>query len=208
MTPDGLTDTACRFVRKSGAGDHPVPRRAATGERAAVDGRADAPELRFPLDLAFCTTCSLVQLTVSVPPSILFEEYPYFSSYSDTVVANANDLVERLVGEYGLDGSDLAMEIASNDGYLLQHYHRCGVPVLGVDPARNVVTVAMANGVPPVRVLRYTPLADELGCRSACVDTACEQRVGPRARGRGGGAGNRPRAPQRRPRRHRDAVRA
>ena len=52
------------------------------------------PELRFPLDVAFCTTCSLVQLTVCVPPDVLFKEYPYFSSYSDTVVANAHDLVD------------------------------------------------------------------------------------------------------------------
>jgi SAM-dependent methyltransferase len=123
---------------------------------------ADVPEPRFPLDVAFCTTCSLAQLTVSVPPSVLFQEYPYFSSYSDTVVANASDLVERLVGEYALDGADLAMEIASNDGYLLQHYQRCGVPVLGVDPAENVAAVAVAHGVPTRCEFFDLSLADEL----------------------------------------------
>ena len=89
MTPDRLTDTACRSCGSReleiilSLGEQPL----ANTLRSMDD--ADAPELRFPLDLAFCTTCSLVQLTVSVPPSILFEEYPYFSSYSDTVVANA-----------------------------------------------------------------------------------------------------------------------
>jgi SAM-dependent methyltransferase len=111
-------------------------------------GDADVLQARFPLDVAFCTTCSLAQLGLSVSPSVLFEEYPYFSSYSDTVVANANELVERLVTEHALDGSDLAMEIASNDGYLLAHYQRHGVPVLGIDPAENVVEVAVARGVP------------------------------------------------------------
>jgi SAM-dependent methyltransferase len=148
MIPDPPTAVACRSCGSReleiilSLGEQPL----ANALRPVAD--ADVPELRFPLDVAFCTACSLVQLTVTVPPSILFEQYPYFSSYSDTVVANARDLVERLVGEYALDGSALAMEIASNDGYLLQHYQRCGVPVLGVDPAENVVAVARANGVP------------------------------------------------------------
>ena len=88
------------------------------------------------------------------------------------------------MGEYGLDGSDLAMEIASNDGYLLQHYQRCGVPVLGVDPAENVVTVADGEWRPTRCEFFDLALAEELrDAGSACVDTACEQRVGPRARG-------------------------
>jgi SAM-dependent methyltransferase len=109
---------------------------------------ADAPEPRYPLDVAFCAACSLTQLTVSVPPEILFAEYAYFSSYSPSVVSNARDLVADIVRTRQLDGSDLAMEIASNDGYLLRHYQQAGVPVLGIDPAENVAAVAIADGVP------------------------------------------------------------
>jgi SAM-dependent methyltransferase len=108
----------------------------------------DAPEARFPLDVVFCPQCALVQITVSVPPEAMFTEYAYFSSFADTVTENARSLVERLVRDRRLGGDDLAMEIASNDGYLLKNYLAAGVPVLGVDPARNVAEVAVANGVP------------------------------------------------------------
>jgi SAM-dependent methyltransferase len=123
---------------------------------------ADAGESRFPLDVAFCRTCSLVQLTVSVPPHVLFQEYPYFSSYSDTVVANARELVDRLVQELALGTTDLAVEIASNDGYLLRRYRHHGVPVLGIDPAENVARVAVANGVPTRCEYFGEALAEEL----------------------------------------------
>ena len=105
---------------------------------------------RFPLDLVFCSACSLVQLSDTVPPDRLFREYPYFSSQSQTFVAHAADIVERVVAERGLGRDDLAMEIASNDGYLLQHYRNDGVSVLGVDPARNVAEEAERRGVPTI----------------------------------------------------------
>ena len=100
-------------------------------------------EITYPLDLVFCASCSLVQITVTVPPDMLFREYLYFSSCSFPVVRQAEILVERMVTERCLDGSSLAMEIASNDGYLLQHYKKQGVPVLGIEPARNVAKVAV-----------------------------------------------------------------
>jgi SAM-dependent methyltransferase len=106
------------------------------------------PEARYPLDVVFCPQCALVQLTISVPPEEMFSEYAYFSSFAETVKENARVLVERLVHERGLDGANLAMEIASNDGYLLRYYQAAGVPVLGIDPARNVAEVANAAGVP------------------------------------------------------------
>ncbi len=107
-----------------------------------------APEARYPLDLVFCPQCALVQITVSVPPEEMFSEYAYFSSFAETVKDNAQLLVERLVRERALGASNLAMEIASNDGYLLRNYQAAGVPVLGIDPARNVADVANAAGVP------------------------------------------------------------
>jgi SAM-dependent methyltransferase len=110
-------------------------------------GQLGAPEPSFPLDVVFCSRCALVQLTLSVPPEEMFSEYAYFSSFADTVTENARILVERMVRERRLGPANLAMEIASNDGYLLKRYIDAGVPVLGVDPARNVADVAIANGV-------------------------------------------------------------
>lgn len=107
------------------------------------------PEARYPLDLAFCPACTLVQITETVPPAKLFSDYLYFSSFSDTMLRHAEALVARLVAERHLGPDSLAIEIASNDGYLLQYYQRAGVPVLGIEPAANIARVAVAErGVP------------------------------------------------------------
>jgi SAM-dependent methyltransferase len=119
-------------------------------------------EQRFPLELVFCESCALLQITESVDPSLLFGEYAYFSSYSTTMLEHAGTLVARLISERGLDANDLAVEVASNDGYLLQHYVQAGVPVLGIDPARNVVEVAAANGVETMCAFFGEDLAREL----------------------------------------------
>jgi SAM-dependent methyltransferase len=110
----------------------------------------DEPEKRYPLDLGVCRACGLAQLTESVPPEALFRQYPYFSSVSDAFVEHARDLVARVVVDRRLDGSSLAMEAGSNDGYLLRHYVAAGVPVLGIDPARNIAAVAQDDGVPTI----------------------------------------------------------
>jgi SAM-dependent methyltransferase len=122
----------------------------------------ERPEPRFPLALAFCEPCALAQITVSVDPELLFASYTYFSSVSTTMLDHAAALVERLVRELGLGPRSLAMEIASNDGYLLQHYVRAGVPVLGIDPARNVVEIAQQRGVDTLCAFFGEALADEL----------------------------------------------
>lgn len=120
------------------------------------------PERRYPLDVAFCTTCALVQLTVSLPPEHLFSDYAYFSSYADTIVRNAGDLVGRVIRERRLGSASLAVEVASNDGYLLEHYVREGIPVLGIDPAANVVGIAETRGVPTLCAFFGAALAEEL----------------------------------------------
>jgi len=99
-------------------------------------------ESTYPLDLAFCPDCSLVQITETVPPEKLFGEYLYFSSFSDTMLRHAQQLVERLINTRQLSEDSLVIEIASNDGYLLQYYHKDGVPVLGIEPAVNIAKVA------------------------------------------------------------------
>lgn len=99
-------------------------------------------EPSYPLDLAFCPRCSLVQITETVPPEQLFREYLYFSSFSDTMLRHAADLSGRIADSRGLDDRSLVVEIASNDGYLLQYYQKRGIPILGIEPARNVSRVA------------------------------------------------------------------
>ncbi len=105
------------------------------------------PEDRFPLDLFFCPKCAMVQITETVPPEKLFSEYLYFSSFSDTALKNAESIATRLIKEKQLDGNHLVIEIASNDGYLLQYYQREGVPVLGIEPAQNIAKVAREKGI-------------------------------------------------------------
>jgi SAM-dependent methyltransferase len=108
------------------------------------------PEARFPLELVLCTACSLVQITATVPAEQLFGEYLYFSSFSDTMLRHACTLVERVIADRGLGSENRVVEIASNDGYLLQYYQKAGVQVLGVEPARNIARVAQEKGIPTV----------------------------------------------------------
>jgi SAM-dependent methyltransferase len=111
------------------------------------EDKLSAEEPRFPLDLVFCEDCSLVQITEVVPPQQLFSEYAYFSSFSDTIVAAAKTLATRLTLERTLGPGSLVMELASNDGYLLQHYFSAGIPVLGIEPAGNIARVANERGI-------------------------------------------------------------
>jgi SAM-dependent methyltransferase len=102
---------------------------------------ADA-EPTYPLDLAFCPDCALVQITETVPPEQLFREYLYLSSFSETALRHAETLVQRLIPARALGPGSLVIEIASNDGYLLQYYQRAGIPVLGIEPATNIAQIA------------------------------------------------------------------
>jgi hypothetical protein len=99
-------------------------------------------EPAYPLDLAFCPRCTLVQITETVPPEELFREYLYFSSFSDTMLTHAADLSGQIAASRRLDGGSLVVEIASNDGHLLQYYRQRGIPVLGIEPAQNIARVA------------------------------------------------------------------
>jgi hypothetical protein len=122
----------------------------------------DVPEPRFPLDLVFCPQCTLVQITETVPPEVLFSEYVYFSSFSDTALANARAIAERMIVQRGLGPASLAGEIASNDGYLLQNYARHSIPVLGIEPAKNVARAAQEKGVRTLSVFFDAAVAAQL----------------------------------------------
>lgn len=140
--------SACRSC--SGLGLEPILDLGALPLANALLAEADLgkPEARYPLELHFCPACALVQITETVAPERLFGEYLYFSSFSDSFVEHARRLSERLVEERRLGPQSLVVELASNDGYLLQHYRARGVPVLGIEPARNVAAVAEARGIP------------------------------------------------------------
>jgi SAM-dependent methyltransferase len=127
-----------------------------------AEGDIGREEETFPLDLVFCSSCSLVQITETVPPEKLFREYIYFSSFSDTMVAHAERLARRLIRERRLNGKSLVVEVASNDGYLLSHYQRAGIRVLGVEPAVNVAAVAREKGIPTITEFFGTEVASSL----------------------------------------------
>lgn len=114
-------------------------------------------EPTFPLDLVFCPACSLVQITETVPPEQLFGEYLYFSSFSDTLLRHAESLVGQLIVARKLTASSRVVELASNDGYLLQYYRQQGIPVLGIEPARNIARVAIEERGIPTLCEFFTP---------------------------------------------------
>lgn len=121
------------------------------------------PEPRYPLATVSCPRCTLVQITQTVAPEALFRDYVYFSSVSDALVEHARALVEHTIAARALDERSWVVEIASNDGYLLQHYQRAGIPVQGIDPARNVAEVARRErGIPTIDEFFDRGLAERL----------------------------------------------
>jgi SAM-dependent methyltransferase len=109
--------------------------------------RVNAMEAFYPLHAKICQSCLLVQLEEFVTADAIFSEYAYFSSYSDSWVAHARKYVDMAVERFGLDADSLVMELASNDGYLLQHVVERGIPALGIEPAANVAEVARERGI-------------------------------------------------------------
>jgi SAM-dependent methyltransferase len=105
-------------------------------------------EVFYPLHVYVCEKCFLVQLDEFVAPSEIFSDaYPYYSSYSDSWVAHAKKYCDEMIEELDLNQDNCVMEIASNDGYLLQHFVRQGIPALGIEPAANVAAAADEKGV-------------------------------------------------------------
>src|SRR5215467_9128024 len=107
----------------------------------------DEAESFYPLHVRLCESCLLVQLPAYVPGEDIFSDYAYFSSYSDSWVAHAKRYADAMIGQLSLGSGSLVTEVASNDGYLLQHFAARGIPVLGVEPAANVAEAARARGI-------------------------------------------------------------
>lgn len=110
--------------------------------------KAKQDERFFPLRAYVCGECFLVQLEEWEAPENIFADYAYFSSYSDSWLQHAKSYVARVIERFGLGANSKVVEIASNDGYLLQYFVEADVPVLGIEPAQNVAAVARAKGIP------------------------------------------------------------
>ena len=143
--------TACRSCGSTRVqpfldlGNMPLPTALVSAEQL------DQPEPRFPLEVAHCADCSLVQITEDVPPQQLFvDNYLYFSSFSDELLRHSRAHALALIEQRQLSPNSLVVELASNDGYLLRNFVEAGVPVQGVDPAPGQAEAANAAGVPTI----------------------------------------------------------
>jgi hypothetical protein len=122
----------------------------------------DQMEPFFPLHVLVCGTCYLVQLKEYVSPEHIFSEYAYFSSYSTSWVEHARQYCHMIQARLGLDQKSQVFEIASNDGYLLQHFLPLGIPVIGIEPARNVAEAARQKNIPTLVEFFGTQFAQQL----------------------------------------------
>jgi SAM-dependent methyltransferase len=125
----------------------------------------------YPLHVRICEECLLVQLETYVPAEEIFGgDYAYFSAYSDSWVEHARVYAEAMTERLGLAADSLVVELASNDGYLLQHFVRAGIPALGIDPAANVAEAARGRGVETLVDFFGEELAERLAGERGCAD--------------------------------------
>ncbi len=122
----------------------------------------DDTEKKYPLCTYVCDNCFLVQLPEFEKPENIFEEYAYFSSYSSTWLRHAQNYVNMMIKKFNFDKRNLVIEIASNDGYLLQFFKEKNIPILGIEPAVNVAKVAKEKGIPTITKFFSVNTANEL----------------------------------------------
>ncbi|MCA6612050.1 MAG: methyltransferase domain-containing protein, partial [Pseudanabaena sp. M158S2SP1A06QC] len=116
----------------------------------------------YPLHTYVCEKCLLVQLEEFESPDHIFSDYAYFSSYSDSWLSHSKKYVDLVIDRFGLNKSSLVIEIASNDGYLLQFFQEQDIPILGIEPAVNVAQVAETKGIPTLVKFFGVQTAQEL----------------------------------------------
>ena len=127
-------------------------------------------EPKFPLRLAVCKSCWMLQITDLVPPVELFSEYLYFSSFSDLMLRHSREACEGYLKEFGLNGQSLVVEVASNDGYLLQNFVKANVPCLGIEPAANIAKVAREKGIETLVEFFGMKIASDLSAKNRQAD--------------------------------------
>src|SRR5207244_6399122 len=124
----------------------------------------------YPLHVYVCDECFLVQLEEFESAESIFSDYAYFSSYSDSWLKHSEAYCEQMISRFGLNRNSLAVEVASNDGYLLQYFVQRNIPVLGIEPAANVAKVAVEKGVPTLVRFFGAQLAAELVAEGSAAD--------------------------------------
>lgn len=135
----------------------------------AADAANDV-EPFYPLHAFVCDECFLVQLQEYVAPENIFTEYAYFSSFSDSWVAHAKRYCDMVIERFALGESSFVVELASNDGYLLQHFLTSNIPMLGIEPAVNVAKVAIGKGIPTLTEFFNEALAIDMAARGQKAD--------------------------------------
>lgn len=142
-----MTNHACRFCGSALVHEFANLGMSPLSNAYVKPEHLDRAEQFFPLVVYVCAECLLVQLPAHESPENIFSDYAYFSSYSDSWLAHARAYCEAMIPRLKLDASTQVVEIASNDGYLLQYFQKAGIPVLGVEPAANVAQVAREKGI-------------------------------------------------------------
>ena len=132
--------------------------------------RLSQKESFYPLRVFVCGSCLLVQLDEFESPEHIFSDYLYFSSFSDLWLAHCRTYADRMVERFGLGAESQVVEVASNDGYLLQYFLPHGVPVLGIEPAANVAQAAIAKGIPTEVAFFGAETAQRLRARGVEAD--------------------------------------
>ena len=127
-------------------------------------------EVYYPLHVYVCENCFLVQLHEYETAENIFSDYAYFSSYSDSWLKHCESYCDKMTERFGLGSQSFVVEVASNDGYLLQYFVRRNVPVLGIEPAANVAKVAVEKGVPSLVQFFGTQLAKQLATEGRSAD--------------------------------------
>ncbi len=147
-------------------------------DRLLTQDQLQDPELKVPLNLVFCPNCSLVQITETVSPEILFcQDYPYFSSTSQALLRHSKDNAEELISSRNLDSSSLVIEVASNDGYMLRNFVEHNIPVLGIDPADGPAGEARKAGIPTLCTFFDKQLAENISQQNMFADVLIANNV-------------------------------
>lgn len=140
-------------------------------DRLLTDEQLKEHEPAYPLEVAFCSSCGMMQILETVPPEDLFcDDYPYFSSFSDALLRHSRENVLDVIKRRKLDNTSFVIELASNDGYLLKNYIENGISVLGIDPAEGPARAAEEIGVPTLTTFFTLDLARQLIAEGKSAD--------------------------------------
>ena len=165
------TNSSCRSCGRSDLKVFLDLGRTPLADRLLTAEKLKEYEPLYPLEVAFCPACKLVQILETVNPEELFcDNYPYYSSFSPALLSHSRENVFDLIQSRGLNSSSLVVELASNDGYLLRNYVEKGIPCLGIDPAEGPARAAQENGVPTLCTFFTEDLAIKLRDEKKAAD--------------------------------------